>query len=169
MILPRIYGNGLVGQGEPVPPEALALFALIRNHPEQQRASMTLHPLLCRVAQEKAMDLGVRDYWSHTTPDGIGPNDALRQAGYVLPNYYHAHPGANNVESLAAGQLTPEIALDGWLRSKSHTPHILGVDFYNDQVNIGVGYASVEGSFYTRYWVCYSAPAEPSARSGRWQ
>lgn len=154
--LPSVHGNGLAAQADTA--QAAALLALIRTHPQQRRASMTVHPLLMQVAQARAQDMAQRDYFSHTDPDGYGPNWHVRQAGYVLPDWYGQHMAANNVESIHAGGVDAAMVVDGWMHSESHSVHMLGtLPFYADQIDVGAGYAMRVGTVYTKYWVFISA------------
>lgn len=141
-------------------PEEQALFALMANHPEQQRTTCVLHPILCKVARAKAHDIAARDYEGHVDPDGVGPNQLVINAGYKLPKWWGDKKDANFIESLTAGNLKAAHAWSSWLGSPSHRAHVLGEGFYKDQVNVGVGLAHVEGSHWGRYWILLSAPVE---------
>lgn len=126
--------------------------------PGQGREFMVCNPILAEQARAKAVDMGTRNYFGHTNPEGVGANKLVRDAGYPLPGYYGSDPDSNNIESLAAGYATAEEAWAGWLSSVGHRVHVLGEnDFYAQQVEIGVGYAYVEDSTYKHYWVFFSA------------
>jgi uncharacterized protein YkwD len=43
---------------------------IMLNAPNHQRAFMQCDPILAKVARECAIDIGTRDYFSHTNPDG---------------------------------------------------------------------------------------------------
>lgn len=134
-----------------------ALFQLIATHTQQRRAVCVLDSVLCKVAHAHAEDMAQHNFFSHTNLEGHGPNWRIRQAGYVLPSYYPAE--GNNVESIAGGQATAKLALDGWLHSPSHIVHVLGqLDFYRAQTQVGAGYAYKHGTTYGHYWVFLSAP-----------
>jgi uncharacterized protein YkwD len=127
----------------------------------QQRKELIFDTILHRVARERAMDLATRNYFSHTNPDGIGPNHFVRAAGYVLPDHYGKHRNANNVESIAAGNETAATTYEQWLYSKAgHRKHILGeLDFWLRQTHFGIGYHYSPDAPYRHYWVFISAPA----------
>jgi uncharacterized protein YkwD len=130
------------------------------SHPDQGRVSPTCHPILAQVARARAEDMRDRAYFSHTNPDGCGPNYLVTQAGYVLPAYYSTAPPANNIESIAAGYPTPTAAWQGWLSSPPHRAHLLAEnDFFARQVEYGIGYAS--GGPYQHYWVVLTAEPGP--------
>jgi uncharacterized protein YkwD len=139
--------------------QEIANFA--RSHPDQGRSVMNCDPILAQVARERALDMGTRNYFSHTNPDGFGPNYLVKQAGYALPIWYSQKDDANNVESIAAGYSTAIAAWTGWLNSSGHRTHVLAeATFWAEQTNFGVGYAYVPGSTYTHYWVFISAHPE---------
>jgi len=135
--------------------------SLARSHPGQGRPTMDCHPILAQVAGERALDMGVRYYFSHVNPDGYGPNYLVRRAGYKLPSWWGTDPEVNYIESIAGGYPTAADAWNGWLASPAHRRHVLGeIDFYAEQTNYGIGYAFVPGSKYGHYWVFISAPPE---------
>ncbi len=145
----------------PTSVQAQGVAALAMNDPEQQRVQMICDPILSQVAAERALDLGTRDYFSHTNPDGFGPNYLVEQAGYNLPDWYGSGLTANNIESISAGTSrdTAVQAWASWTSSGAHRPHVLGLDaFWREQIYYGIGYAYVPGSTYTHYWVFISAP-----------
>jgi uncharacterized protein YkwD len=89
--------------------------------------------LLNRVAQAHAMDLAVRDYWNHLTPEGLHSWDRIKAAGGGT-----VIAGAENsaINTLGAG--TPERVIDGWMHSAGHRALLLnpavrytGVGTYN--------------------------------------
>ena len=61
---------------------------ILRADNRQRRADSRLHPVLQRVARERARDMARRRYFSHTNPDGDGPNVLLKRAGYQLPSWW---------------------------------------------------------------------------------
>ena len=87
----------------PLTEQAQNVANLAINDPEQQRPQMICNDILSQVAHERALDLGTRDYFSHTNPDGFGPNYLVEQAGYDLPDWYGNELDSNNIESLTAG------------------------------------------------------------------
>lgn len=72
-------------------------------HPEQAHPVLRCDPLLERFARDRARDMGTRGYFSHITPEGLGPNVLLRQAGYPLWSGYSNANTANSVEIMYAG------------------------------------------------------------------
>jgi len=134
---------------------------LMRSDPQQQRPSLTCHPILAQVARERAEDMAARQYFSHINPDGYGPNCLVIMAGYPLPSWYASCPEGNNIESIAGGYSTPDLAWQGWMNSSPHRTHLLGLQpFFAEQVEYGIGYAYDAASPYQHYWVVITARQE---------
>jgi uncharacterized protein YkwD len=97
-----------------------------------------LDPALVCSARVHSMDMYVRDFWGHTNPDGEEPWDRMEKAGYLWG-------GAG--ENIAAGQGTPEAAMEAWMNSTSgHCDNIMSPDW----VHIGVGYFPDGGPYWTQ-------------------
>jgi len=138
-----------------------ALATLLTSDPHQQRTAVVCNPILAEVARQRAEDMANRDYFSHTNPDGVGPNYLVRAAGYPLPDYYNQKLSANNVESITAGHATAAEAWTAFLQSQQHRNHLLGENsFYADQHEFGIGYAERKASDYQYYWVVITAESE---------
>jgi uncharacterized protein YkwD len=130
---------------------------------QRNKGRMTLDPILTAVAQARAADMAKRRYFSHTDPEGNGPNFLARSAGYELPSFWGKSHGGNFIESISAGHATPGAAWDAWMRSRVHRTHLLALSsFYRDQTNFGVGCYSDPASPFGRYWVIITAPPERS-------
>lgn len=135
---------------------------LMRAHPNQQRPALTCDPILEQVARARAQDMADRAYFSHTNPDGLGPNTLVRQAGYPLPGWYSTALDGNNIESIAAGPSTADATWNLWMNSPGHSLHLLGLDpFWAEQIEYGIGFVAKPGSPYTYYWVAITAKREP--------
>jgi len=109
-----------------------------------EREARGLHPLaydysLAAAARDHSEDMGVQDYFSHTSLDGRTVGDRITGAGYSYNTYG---------ENIAAGQSTPEVVIDSWMSSSGHRANILNPNF----CDIGVGYAYVADSTYHHYW-----------------
>lgn len=143
-------------------PEELELANLLLNDPNQQHSVLTCHPILAAVARQRAADMAQRGYFSHTTPEGYGPNYLVQQAGYVLPSYYSTALDANNIESIAAGYPTAAVTWQQWMGSTPHRTQLLGLSsFFADQTQYGIGYAYNPNSPYQHYWVVITAKPGP--------
>lgn len=116
---------------------------------------MVRHPLLDLAAQKKADDMAEKDYFAHTSPEGITANQNIASVGYKLPDYYFKKPNA--CESLSIGGHTPEDNAIGWLNSPKHRPHVYGENnFYREQECIGIGKSISRGG--RNIYVFLSAP-----------
>lgn len=166
--LPRVYGGKKKPSPTPPKPPACvlsdteqALLNLMVAHPEQRRGEIVCHPLLLQVARARATDMGRRNYFGHTDPDGDGPNRKVTSAGYALPGWYPAERDANSIESIGGGRASAASQWQGWLDSPGHRTHVLGlIDFYAQQTQIGIGHVVVPGSNFGNYWVLLTAPRE---------
>ncbi|HYX71775.1 MAG TPA: CAP domain-containing protein [Nitrososphaera sp.] len=163
-----VYVHKVAGQSSSTNAEfERRLAAIMRRAASQHRRSLTYNPILARIARQKAYDMGQRNYFDHVNPDGLGPNYLVTQAGYVLPDFYGKRRSSNNIESIVAGNATPEEAWDNWMDSTGHRTHLLGLtEFYAEQTEYGVGYAFVPDSRYKHYWVVITAkPGESDSSS----
>ncbi len=143
--------------------QELARFLSEDRGQQRDRGRMMLDPILTAVARSRAADMARRHYFSHTNPDGYGPNFLARSAGYELPSFWSNSRSGNFIESISAGQPTAAAAWDTWMHSASHRTHLLArSSFYRDQTNFGVGVYSDPSSPYRHYWVVITAPPSPS-------
>lgn len=109
----------------------------------QERAAAGLSALkvnseLSAVAEKKAEDMAVNNYFSHTSPTYGSPFDMMKQFGI-------SYTAAG--ENIAMGQKTPADVMNGWMNSEGHRANILNTSY----TEIGVGY--VTNSNGTGYWV----------------
>jgi uncharacterized protein YkwD len=117
----------------------------------QQRAAQGIPLLnsqtqLTGAAQAHSSDMACNQFFSHTSPTGGTLFDRLAAAGY---SYSWAG------ENIAAGYTTPAAVVEGWMDSEGHRANILNENF----TQIGVGYASWDGSDYGSYWTAvFSSP-----------
>ncbi len=138
--------------------EESTLYSLIRNHGDQRRVQVVLDPRLCAAARKHAEDMQQRGFFGHVNPgdpSGVNANQRVINEGYPLPANYTG--SSNFVESLAGGN-TPAGAVAVWRGSQGHANHVFGqIDFYRQQVVIGVGHAPAFRLGYATY-VFISAP-----------
>lgn len=124
----------------------------------QKRKNMNCHLQLLAAAQFKAKEMAERNYFSHTSPDGITANENVKNHGYPLPY----GPG-NYVESIAGGYSSnhgPDVEkmFDALLKSPVHYNHITGsTSFFKSQLCYGVGYFYFEASQYGYYYCIITA------------
>ena len=135
-----------------------ALADLLRNDPQQQRATINCNPALSRVASAMALDMATRDYFDTVNPEGNGPNYLVTQAGYILPDYYSQSRDANHIASIAGGLGTA----DQMWTNQAESAHLRGASqFYVRQTEFGVGYAYNPKSKFKHYWVTLIAQPGP--------
>jgi uncharacterized protein YkwD len=96
---------------------------------------LTTDPKLAQAAQDHSTDMAERDYFDHTTPEGLTFADRIVNAGYPTP-------GAENI---AVGQQNADQVMDGWMNSDGHRANILNCDLKS----IGVGLAQ-DGMYWTQ-------------------
>jgi uncharacterized protein YkwD len=91
-------------------------------------APVRFDPRLRTAARRHSADMGLHDYFSHTSLDGDTFADRIEAAGYP-------HPGAENI---ARGYQTAAEVMEGWMDSPGHRANILncglrtiGVGVYN--------------------------------------
>jgi uncharacterized protein YkwD len=90
---------------------------------------------LRQAAQGHSTDMAIRDYFDHTTPEGIGFAERIVAAGF--PN-----PGAENI---ARGQTSATQVMNNWMESAGHRANILNCQL----TRIGVG-LDKDGWYWTQ-------------------
>ena len=91
-------------------------------------AALTMSEELREAARGHSIDMVNRHYFSHTTPEGKTFEQRIQESGYRGPALG---------ETLAAGQTTPQDAVNSWLSSNGHC----GLIMDGRSVAIGVGFA----------------------------
>lgn len=138
---------------------------LLTRDPGQRRPSLTLSPVLARVARERAQDMASRGYFSHVNREGLGANTLVRRAGYRLPEHYDQRPSGNGIESLGTGYATPEEVWRKWMGSAAHRTHLLGLnDAFARQSEYGIGHAFGRAG---HYWVVLIAQPAPGSEAAQ--
>ena len=123
---------------EPKTPTHLAMYQELNRY----RAENGLQPLLYSQTLEAAADshvedLWVRDFFSHTNPDGEDPGDRAYRAGFC-----HWYVG----ENIAAGQMSVQHVMQAWKDSPHHDVNMLEPEY----VYVGMGFST--DTFGRRYW-----------------
>lgn len=77
-------------------------------------------------AQWQSDDMAARGFFSHTNPDGAGPQARIEAAGYRWKTWG---------ENIARGQSDPAAVMDSWMNSPEHRANILNCAF----TELGVG------------------------------
>lgn len=107
-----------------------------------ERVRNGLNPLkwddsLASLAEAHCVDMINRGFFAHNNPDGETPFDRMKRAGI---SYWSAG------ENIAAGQYSPEAAVEAWMQSPEHRKNILNSDFKY------LGVSVVKGGQYGIYW-----------------
>lgn len=160
----------LIGEGASEPQAAdqrpQDLLKLLEKDKEQQRATVIWDKKLAKAAQKHVEDMAKRKYFSHITPEGVWPNQRVRESGYKLAADWP--DSANYVESICAGQETAEEAWGAWMNSPTHRTHLLGLTpFFASETHVGVGFYEQEESPFWWYWCVVTAPAEVETKLRR--
>ena len=91
--------------------------------------AVTVDDRLTAAARAHSADMAARNYFSHTTPEGVEFSTRITNAGYRWS-------GAG--ENIAKGQRTPQDVMTSWMNSAGHKANILKCGFKN----LGVGVAA---------------------------
>ncbi len=117
---------------------------LQRVNAERARSGLKPLKLSARaavVARGHSFDMALRHYFSHTSPEGIGPAERLRGEGFTFT------AAAENIyaDDYADLEHLAERALAGWLKSAEHRANLLSDKF----TETGIGVArSDDGKTY---------------------
>jgi uncharacterized YkwD family protein len=127
-------------KGGPVQSEILRLT-------NEERKAHNLEPLklhvdLQAVADAKAEDMYVNDYFAHQSPEHGSPFDMMKAAGI---NYSAA------AENIARGYRSAETVVEGWMNSPGHRKNILSERY----THLGAGYTSegARGPYYVQMFI----------------
>lgn len=120
----------------PPPSPTQQVFALVNQARAQAGCNpLTDDPRLNQAAQQHSDDMANRDYFSHTTPDGVTFDQREVAAGYPSPGG----------ENIAAGYTSAQAVMNGWMNSSGHRANILNCGF----VAIGIG-LDTNGWYWTQ-------------------
>ena len=128
--LPSGGGSGTLVTSMSPAEEALALEVLDLLNAERadrELAPLALHGDASEVAYQHSLDMDVRDFFSHTNPDGQSPGDRIAAAG--IANWGWG-------ENIAYGYWSPTSVMVAWMNSDGHRANIL--DDRWTHVGIGV-------------------------------
>jgi uncharacterized protein YkwD len=90
---------------------------------------------LTAAAAAHSSDMSDRNYFSHTTPEGVEFDDRIKAAGYPLP-------GAENI---ASGYRSAAQVMDAWMNSTGHRANILNCDLKTIGVSL-----DTDGFYWTQ-------------------
>ncbi|MCU1410676.1 MAG: hypothetical protein JWR04_1383, partial [Rhodoglobus sp.] len=99
--------------------------------------SLTYDEGLASVARLHSADMAQRDYFSHTTPEGLDPFQRAEAAGQSA-----------SAENIAAGQATAAAVMESWMNSAGHRANILNCSL--TRLGVGVSYGGSYGIYWTQ-------------------
>lgn len=90
-----------------------------------ERAKAGCRPLkldkkLRAAARAHAKDMAVRNYYDHVSPEGEGPGERMRRAGYPIGSWG---------ENIHKGPKSPKTAMRDWMNSPAHRANILDCSY----------------------------------------
>lgn len=94
-------------------------------------------PRLRAAAIAHSVDMRVRDYFAHNTPDGVTPWTRIEDQGYSDPS----------AENIARGQPTPQAVVEAWMNSAGHRANILNCS--SKAIGVGVQFGP-DGPWWTQ-------------------
>ncbi|MET9339745.1 CAP domain-containing protein [Nonomuraea sp. NPDC003804] len=113
-------------------PEAEMADEVVRLTNEARAAAgcepLTPDPRLRDAAVSHSDDMAARNYFGHTSPDGLGPGQRLEAAGFTPPAAWS--------ENIARGRGTAAEVVKKWMASPGHKANILNCGY----AYVGVGY-----------------------------
>jgi uncharacterized protein YkwD len=147
VVLAEPFSAPAESQGAQIEARILALVNAARAQPRRcgDKAFPAVPPLLPQslltdIAAGHAADMARHSYFSHTARDGSTADVRATRAGYRWRNIG---------ENIAAGQMTPERAVQGWLDSPGHCANIMAPNFKEMGAAFVVNPQSTSGV----YWV----------------
>jgi uncharacterized protein YkwD len=122
------------GAAEPRPADAEA--ARFAERLNERRAldgcpRLVWDDAVAAVAASHSRDMARREYFGHTSPEGVGPFDRLRAAGIAF---------TAAAENIARGPATGDAVFEGWLASSGHRENMLDCRFTRQGVARHGGY-----------------------------
>jgi uncharacterized protein YkwD len=102
--------------------------------------------VLARAARAHSEDMARNNYFGHNSRDGASPSDRVVRAGYDF---------RGTAENIAAGQMTPEAVMAGWISSPGHCANLMDAEY----TDMGAALASNRSSQMGAYWTqVFGAP-----------
>jgi len=143
--------------------EALLLLEAVRTHPAQRRTALAVDERLMRGAEARARDLYYHPELGpeHVTSDGKTPNEAARETGYRLPDWYPAQ--GNQIETLGFNYVDLGALLEAIGKSAAHADHVFGRnDLHVAQTICGAAHLESPGERrrWRHVWVLWTAHPE---------
>jgi hypothetical protein len=103
-------------------------------------SALVMNKLLSQAAEYKAEDMLKKDYFAHTSPEGMTPWHWIEKSGY---NYKYAG------ENLAVGFESAEKQQSAWMKSETHRKNILNTSYRDIGVAVKEGKINGENTLLT--------------------
>jgi uncharacterized protein YkwD len=146
IVMAAPFAPAVVESGEAAGQHVLELVNAARAVPRTcgNKAFKAARPLrwndtLAAASRLHAADMARNNYFSHSGRDGSNPAQRVARAGYS----YRA-----TGENIAAGQMKPEDAVAGWIKSPPHCANLMNPVF----TEMGVAFAVEAKSEMGVYW-----------------
>lgn len=120
-------------RGSRIDPEVEARMFVLANRARGRHGlgDLELRGDLIDIARRHALDMAERSYFSHYTPEGVGPGDRARAGGVRYGAF------AENLARIRHAMEPAGLAVDAWLKSPGHRRNLL------DEGRIGYRYTGV--------------------------
>jgi uncharacterized protein YkwD len=110
----------------------------------QERANagcpaLTADTRLADAARGHSADMAARNYFDHTTPEGVTFSTRITNAGYVW---------SGAAENIASGQRDPAAVMKAWMNSPGHRANILNCSYRN--LGVGLAYSANKTPYWTQ-------------------
>ena len=114
----------------------------------RQRAAHGLHPLhgngaLGRAARGHSSDMVRRHYFSHYTPQGVGPFQRMLGTGYAA--HHRVCAIGENIAAATGRFASPGSIVKIWMNSPGHRANILSAGFHDTGIGVAYGYPGASG------------------------
>lgn len=100
---------------------------------------LTVDSRLVAAARAHSADMAARNYFDHTTPEGVTFAQRITQAGFAW---------SSAAENIAAGYRDPQSVMDGWMRSDGHRRNILNCRLTH--IGVGLAYDANNRPYWTQ-------------------
>ena len=97
------------------------------------------------IARAHSEDMTERGYFSHDTPEGLGPTERAAKAGYRCRKYLHVGLAENITIELMSNDMSKlaAAAVQGWMDSPGHRTNLLGRQY--DRTGVGASFGKWKG------------------------
>jgi len=113
---------------------------LCGGKPYGPAGTLKLNDTLSSIAMGHAQDMARHSYFAHQARDGSQPAERATRGGYRWRSVG---------ENIAAGQQTPEAAVEGWIKSPPHCQNLMGGQYSE----MGIAFSVNQNSEAGIYWV----------------